>query len=157
MEFTEATNTPITGGEWSISPAHINRYRCQGVPFEMGCSLTPVSLLQVYFLLTSRTSQWLYLCQSEFVQHLLSTWLSLLIKHKFLKTTTLTLLRLALPHFSLCLILLFVYTQLSSYWMCVSSLENHGFLPGLWGGLTNATHGHCQIFQYVVFDRYGWG
>ena len=33
----------------------------KGIPFEMGCFLTMVSLLQVYFVLTSWTSQVLYL------------------------------------------------------------------------------------------------
>ena len=34
----------------------------KGIPFEMGCYLTPVSLLQVYFVMSSRNSQGLYLC-----------------------------------------------------------------------------------------------
>ena len=45
----------------------------KGIPFEMDCSLTPVSLLQVYFVLIYRTSQELYLRLVTFVQHLLLT------------------------------------------------------------------------------------
>ena len=36
-------------------------------PSKMGCSLKLVSLLQVYFLITYRTSQGLYLLWEEFV------------------------------------------------------------------------------------------
>ena len=41
--------------------------RAKGIPFEMGCSLTPASLLQVYFVLTSWISQGLYLRRVTFV------------------------------------------------------------------------------------------
>ena len=44
----------------------------KGIPFEVGCFLTPVSLLQVYFVLTSRTSQILNLHWAAFVQRLIS-------------------------------------------------------------------------------------
>ena len=44
-------------------------------------SLTPVSLLQVYFVLTSQTSQGIYLHQEEFVQHLILTRLSSLCNY----------------------------------------------------------------------------
>ena len=48
----------------------------KGIPFEMGFFLTLVSLLQVYFVLTSWTRQGIYLCCKAFVQHLISTGLS---------------------------------------------------------------------------------
>ena len=37
------------------------------IPSEMGCSLTRVILLQVYIVITSWTSQVLYLCQEVFI------------------------------------------------------------------------------------------
>ena len=55
----------------------------KGISFEMGYSLTPVSLMQVYFVLTSRTSQGLYLRWAAFLQRPLSTRSSSLIKRKF--------------------------------------------------------------------------
>ena len=42
----------------------------KGILFEMVCFLTPVSLLQVYFVLASQTSQKNYLCRAVFVQRL---------------------------------------------------------------------------------------
>ena len=55
----------------------------KGIPFEMGCFLITVSLLQVYFVLTSWTSQGLYLHWAELVQHLISNLSSSLLKYKF--------------------------------------------------------------------------
>ena len=43
------------------------------IPFEMVCFLTPVILLQVYFVLTSWTIQGLYLHRVAFVQRLILT------------------------------------------------------------------------------------
>ena len=48
----------------------------KGIPFEMGYFLTPVSLLQVYFGITSWTSQGLYLLWAVFLQRLILTPLS---------------------------------------------------------------------------------
>ena len=45
----------------------------KGIPFKIICFLTLVSLMQVYFVLTSQTSQGVYLCRAAFVQHLIST------------------------------------------------------------------------------------
>ena len=45
----------------------------KGNPFEMGRSLSPLSLLQVYTVITSQTSQGLYLRQAAFLQRLHST------------------------------------------------------------------------------------
>ena len=45
----------------------------KGIPLKVGCSLTPESLLQVYFVLTSQISHGIYLLQAAFVQSLLST------------------------------------------------------------------------------------
>ena len=42
--------------------------RVKGIPFEMGCFLTPVSLLQVYYMLTYWTRQGHYLFREAFVQ-----------------------------------------------------------------------------------------
>ena len=50
----------------------------------MGCFLTPVRLLQVYFVLTCRTRQGLYLRQVAFVQRLISTRFSSPLNYKFL-------------------------------------------------------------------------
>ena len=59
----------------------------KGIPFEMGCYLTPVSLLQVYFVISSRKSQGLYLCWTLFVQHLLSNQSSSPLNYKFFPPT----------------------------------------------------------------------
>ena len=53
----------------------------------MGCLLTPVSLLQVYFVLTFQTSQGLHLCQAEFVQFPISTRLISTLNYKFFPPT----------------------------------------------------------------------
>ena len=45
----------------------------KGIPFGIGFFLTSVSLLQFYFVLTSWTSQELYLRRAAFVQCLIST------------------------------------------------------------------------------------
>ena len=44
-----------------------------GISFKMGCFLTPVRLLQVYFVLASWTSQVLYLRRAAFLQCLVLT------------------------------------------------------------------------------------
>ena len=59
----------------------------RGSIFEMGCSLTPLSLLQVYFVLNYRTIQGLCLCWADFVQRLISTRSISPIKHKFFPPT----------------------------------------------------------------------
>ena len=51
----------------------------------MGCSLKPVILLQVYFMLTSRTCRGIYLRWAALVQRLLSTRSSYPLKYMFLK------------------------------------------------------------------------
>ena len=56
----------------------------KGIPFEMVCSLTPISLPQVYFVLNSCTSQGLYLHWVAFVQSFPSNRLSSLLNYKFL-------------------------------------------------------------------------
>ena len=53
----------------------------------MGCFLTPVSLLQVYFVITFWTSQGLYLCRAAFLQRLISTWSISLLNYKLLTTS----------------------------------------------------------------------
>ena len=55
----------------------------KGIPFEIGYSLAPVILLQVYYVLTYWTSQGLYLHWESFVQRLLSTGSSSPLKYKF--------------------------------------------------------------------------
>ena len=45
----------------------------KGIPFEMGCSLIPVSLLQVYIVLTSGGKQVICICLEVFLQRLHST------------------------------------------------------------------------------------
>ena len=57
----------------------INKRVCQyhtgvkGIPFEMSYSLTLVSLLQLYIVLTSGTIQHIYLCRAVFLKFLLLT------------------------------------------------------------------------------------
>ena len=64
----------------------------QGIPFEMGYLLTPVSLLQVYFVLIYWTSHELYLYQEGFVQRLILSWSSSLLNYKFYPTACLDIL-----------------------------------------------------------------
>ena len=44
----------------------------KGIPIKIGCSVTPVSLLQVYIVITYWTSLGLYARWAAFEQHLLS-------------------------------------------------------------------------------------
>ena len=59
----------------------------KGVPFKMVFLLTPVSLLQVYFILTSPTIQGLYLCWVAFVQRLILNRSSSPLNYKFFPPT----------------------------------------------------------------------
>ena len=53
----------------------------------MVCFLTPVSLLQMYFVITSQKSQGIYLLQAAFVQRLILTRFSPLLNYKFYPPT----------------------------------------------------------------------
>ena len=118
--------------------------------------MTPVILLQVYIVITSRTSQGLHICQVAFVQRLHLTWsISPLNQHVF-KQTTSTLFILYPYLFYWCLPLFLLYNPPSSSRLCVSSLGPHGSLPRVSGYPTNVTRCHCQIFWYVEFVRGGW-
>ena len=59
----------------------------RGSNLKIGCFLTLVSLLQVYFVLTSRKIQGLHLCRAEFVQRLISNRLSSPLKYIFFLLT----------------------------------------------------------------------
>ena len=55
--------------------------------FEMGCFLTLVRLLKVYFLLTSQKIQGVYFCPAAFVQRLILTQSSSPLHYKFFSPT----------------------------------------------------------------------
>ena len=59
----------------------------RGSIFETGCFMTPVSLLQVYFVLNYWTSQGIYLRRAAFLQRLILIRLSSLHNYKFLPPT----------------------------------------------------------------------
>ena len=91
---TEGIDNRLISGESILEDREEVRRRkewfCQedngvkGTPLEMGYLLTLASLLQVYFVLPSWTSQGIYLCWTAFVQRLISTGLSSLLKYQFL-------------------------------------------------------------------------
>ena len=124
----------------------------------MGCYLKPVNLLKVYFVITSRTIQVLFFRWAEFVQRLISTQSSLLLKYTFNSSFIKSTIFILYPTLrSWCLPLFFLYNSLYPSRLSVSYLGPYGFLLGVWGAPTNATRGHCQRFWYILFVRGGWG
>ena len=120
----------------------------------MGYSLTLVSLLQAFIMLTSQTIQGLYLPRAAFYNTF--TWLDWVPRLTTSKKTS-TLFSLASYFCSWVLSLLFIQSLSSSIRPCVSYLGPHEFFPGFWGDPTSATLGNLQRFRYFIFVRGGRG
>ena len=125
----------------------------KGIPLDPLPPMPPVSLLQVYILFASITSQVIYLCRAAVVKCLHLTWSISPHKHKFFLTSTLFR---SSPYFCyFCLPLFLLYTPGSSSRPCISSLVIMYPFPEFEEIPPNATCGHFRRFRYVIFGRGG--